>query len=139
MIADDFIARLDKHRKAGERSWSARCPAHADKGPSLKVTDVDGKLLIKCFAGCTAAEVVAAMGLNLSDLFPPRDEREAAVYRRERFYKGTLKDMQQEVMVSMLILGEVADGRPLKPADIERAARAKKTLLKLYKEISQAG
>lgn len=78
------------------------------------------------------------MGLNLADLFPPRDEREAAIYRRERFYKGTLKDMQQEALVAFMILGDVADGRALKPNDIERAKRAKATLLKLYTEISGA-
>ncbi len=138
MIADDFVARLEKVRKSGDRQWTARCPAHADKGPSLRVTDNEGVILIHCFAGCSAAEVVAAAGLQLSDLFPPRDKHERAIYLRERLTKDTLKDMQQEVTVAVLILADVANGIALKPADIERAKRAKATLLKLYREIAQA-
>ncbi len=138
MIAEDFISRLEKVRKAGDRSWSARCPAHADKSPSLRVTDTDGALLIHCFAGCSAAEIVAAVGLNLSDLFPPRDPRERAIYARERFTKGTLKDLQFELSVAMIILGDLASGKPLKPADADRAQRARKTILKLVAELSVA-
>ena len=29
-------------------------------------------MLLKCFAGCSAHEVVSAVGLDLSDFFPPR-------------------------------------------------------------------
>jgi hypothetical protein len=28
-------------------------------------------VLLKCFSGCKAEEVVAALGLSLADLFPP--------------------------------------------------------------------
>lgn len=138
MIAEDFIARLEKVRKAGDRSWSARCPAHADKGPSLRVTDRDGKILIHCFAGCAPAEIATAAGINLSDLFPPRDAREQANYRRERFTKGTLKDFEHELTISLIILSDLISGRPLKPADIDRAKKAQGLLFKLHRELSQA-
>lgn len=136
MIAEDLLARLEKVRKAGDRSWSARCPAHADKGPSLRITDKDGMILIHCFAGCGAAEVAAAIGVNLSDLFPPRDPRERAIYAREKLTKGTLKDMQHELTVAMMILGDLVSGKPLKPKDIERGQRAKATIVKLLGELA---
>jgi hypothetical protein len=54
--------------------WQACCPAHVDSRPSLRVTEVDdGKLLIHCFAGCSADGVTSAVGLKLSDLFPHDD------------------------------------------------------------------
>jgi putative DNA primase/helicase len=40
--------------------WLARCCCHEDKQPSLSLKDGDdGKLLIKCFAGCDARDVLA--------------------------------------------------------------------------------
>ena len=138
MIAEDFVARLERVKKSGPNSWSARCPAHDDKGPSLRVTDANGKILIHCFAGCSPADIVGILGVNLSDLFPPRNEHEAVQYRREKFTKVTLKEMQQEVMICMFVLNDVLEGRPLQPKDIERARRAKATLLRLYTEIGRA-
>jgi len=43
------------------RGWVARCPAHDDREPSLSVADEGGKVLLHCFAGCTFAEIVAAL------------------------------------------------------------------------------
>jgi hypothetical protein len=72
------LHRLEKVRERGER-WTARCPAHADRHPSLSVgVGHDGRVLIRCHAGCTPEEIVQALGLNMSDLFAdtratPRD------------------------------------------------------------------
>jgi hypothetical protein len=55
-------------------SWKALCPAHDDTEPSLSVSEGDdGRALIKCFAGCKNPEVVAALGLDMSDLFERRN------------------------------------------------------------------
>lgn len=70
---DVLLSRLDKVRSTGNRKWQARCCAHEDKSPSLTITEKDdGRILIHCFAGCGAADVLAAIGLSLSDLFPER-------------------------------------------------------------------
>lgn len=70
---DKVLATLDRTRKSGA-GWTARCPAHDDRNPSLSVREGDnGAVLIKCMAGCDTAAVVAAMGLQMSDLFPPKD------------------------------------------------------------------
>lgn len=137
MIAEDFVARLEKVRKAGERSWSACCPAHEDRSPSLRVSDKDGTILLKCFAGCSAQEIVSAVGVNLSDLFPPRNEHEAKQYRRERVIRGTLKDLEHELRVALIILGDVTSGRALSSEDHQRAKRAQATLRKLMADVGQ--
>jgi hypothetical protein len=59
-----------KPRRSG-RGWTARCPAHEDRTPSLSITETaDGKVLVKCWAGCSTESVLAALGLRWSDLFP---------------------------------------------------------------------
>lgn len=55
----------------GRQSWSAQCPAHEDRDPSLSIREAsDGKVLLNCFAGCDVIDVVGALGLSLTDLFP---------------------------------------------------------------------
>jgi hypothetical protein len=48
----------------------AMCPAHGVKGKtSLRITAVEGRVLIHCFGGCDIAAVTNALGLTLRDLF----------------------------------------------------------------------
>ena len=56
---------------------SARCPSHHDGDPSLSVTlGNDGRVLIRCFAGCETEAILGALGLSWSDLFPkPENNR----------------------------------------------------------------
>lgn len=71
MTGATILNRLDKVRQIRPGSWIARCPAHGDKDPSLSIRETDdGKVLLKCFAGCSAADVVGAVSLSLRDLFP---------------------------------------------------------------------
>lgn len=55
------------------KGWSALCPAHDDREPSLDI-DVgrDGRVLLICRAGCDQGAVISAAGLDAQDLFPPR-------------------------------------------------------------------
>jgi hypothetical protein len=52
-----------------------RCPAHADRNPSLQVArTLDGKTLLHCFAGCDVEAVMAAGRIDWADLFPTVEE-----------------------------------------------------------------
>jgi hypothetical protein len=76
-----ILERLQGVRKQGD-GWQAKCPAHEDSNPSLSVsTAEDGKVLLKCHANCTTEAVVAALGLEMADLFPVA--RKAVRGRRE--------------------------------------------------------
>jgi DNA primase len=67
----ELLAMLDDVRAGQDGNHRARCPAHDDKDPSLSISQAsDERLLIKCFAGCSAEDVLGALGLKLSDLFP---------------------------------------------------------------------
>lgn len=73
MSAALLLARLDGVRKTGSGKWSARCPAHEDRTPSLAITETDdGTVLVHDFAGCTALDIMSAVGLGLRDLFRAR-------------------------------------------------------------------
>lgn len=53
------------------KGWSARCPAHEDRHPSLSIGEGDGgRCLLDCKTGCATPDVVAAVGLSMPDLFP---------------------------------------------------------------------
>ena len=65
----EAIAKALGGRKTGG-SWMARCPAHDDREPSLSLTTGrEGRLLVRCHAGCPQEAVVAAM-LGLSQYSP---------------------------------------------------------------------
>lgn len=69
--ADKFLSHLNKVRQVKTNRWLALCPAHLDKNPSLQITETeDGTLLVKCWAGCTTAEITRAACLEMRDLFP---------------------------------------------------------------------
>src|SRR5262249_33016148 len=64
------LSRLSGAKRNGT-GWSARCPAHDDRAPSLSVgAGDDGRALICCHAGCSAEAVVQALDLTLQDLMP---------------------------------------------------------------------
>ncbi len=67
---EKVLARL-KGVRASRRGWTACCPAHGDRVPSLSIgLGEHGQVLLKCFAGCSVACIVQAMGLTMMDLFP---------------------------------------------------------------------
>jgi putative DNA primase/helicase len=57
----EVIAQSLGGRKAG-CGWTAPCPAHDDRTPSLSIRDAeDGKILVHCHAGCDQEQVIAAL------------------------------------------------------------------------------
>ena len=56
-----IAAGLKKVRWNGDYNFSACCPGHNDHNPSLSVTDINGKILVRCFAGCSQEQVIGAL------------------------------------------------------------------------------
>jgi hypothetical protein len=69
----DPVAALAEH--VGKVRWvgggfTAQCPAHEDRSPSLSVSrGSDGRMLLYCFAGCSVDDVLAAVGWKPVDMF----------------------------------------------------------------------
>jgi hypothetical protein len=69
--ADILLPRLIDVREVVPGQWSACCPAHADGRPSLSISETeDFKLLVYCHAGCDIYDVMGAVGLQVSSLYP---------------------------------------------------------------------
>ncbi|MCU0928804.1 MAG: DNA primase [Burkholderiaceae bacterium] len=128
MTADALLGRLDKVRARGRGQWSARCPAHEDRGPSLSIRELDdGRVLLHCFGGCNVHAIVAAVGLDIADLFPPRDTTPGAGAQRERrpFSAQQLLDLAAfESSIVVLVTADLVAGRDADRGRlIEAAAR----------------
>jgi len=67
----EILGRLQSVKYIGSGRYMAKCPAHDDKEASLSITTADdGRVLIKCFAGCSCEDIVMAINLEMRDLFP---------------------------------------------------------------------
>ena len=61
LTISDIARGLSKVWWHGDHKFTACCPAHDDRNPSLSVSDKNGKILVKCWAGCTQEEVIGAL------------------------------------------------------------------------------
>ncbi len=125
MTVDVLLDKLDKVRATGNGKWIACCPAHPDKHPSLAVAEGDdGRILVKCFAGCGIVDIVGAVGLDMDCLFPPKviDHRIKPI-RKPFPAADTLECLRTESMIVWLAGCDMAAGRTL-----DAAARARLNL-----------
>lgn len=119
---DTLLPRLTKVRAVGPAHWVACCPAHPDKHPSLRIRELpDGTLLIKCWVGCSAPAICAAVGLTLRDLF--------VTSRHRRRTRGpSLKALLHEGLICRIGTALLAQGIELSAEDQARLERAKQRL-----------
>ena len=60
-------------RPDGGGGFHMPCPTHDDNQPSLHISKGErGRVLVHCFGGCETEDVMAAVGLQLGDLFAER-------------------------------------------------------------------
>jgi hypothetical protein len=77
----------------GEGRWIALCPAHDDKGPSLSIRDTGERILLHCFAGCDAEDVLAAVNMTWADLYPDRWDAASLAQRPNKVLRRRLADL----------------------------------------------
>lgn len=125
---DKLLSRLDKVRSTDEGKWTACCPAHEDRSPSLSIRETsDGTVLVKCWTGCGAAEIVSAVGLTLADLFPEPPENPHSPGQRRPWRDAAgeaFRALAADVAIIHLAGASVAKGFALAAADRERVALA---------------
>lgn len=80
-----IVDRLEFVKPNGADKWIARCPAHNDKSPSLTIKELnDGRVLVHCFAGCGAVDILASIGMEMTDLFPDTDDNYRMIGPRKK-------------------------------------------------------
>ncbi|WP_417422450.1 CHC2 zinc finger domain-containing protein [Halomonas sp.] len=134
-----ILDRLDKVKENGPGRWLACCPAHQDRSPSLAVRETsDGTILMKCFAGCPTGDVLDAIGLELKDLFPQRDNDAYTASKRpgERWVpRDVLAAVAREALIALLAAEAVHSGTLLSDDDRNRLALAAGRLRAAAKEV----
>jgi hypothetical protein len=134
--AENLIQRLAKVR-GRNGSWTACCPAHNDKGPSLAVRELpDGRVLLHCFAGCETESVLAAVGMDMTDLFPPDSKRReygpGKPGVKPAFYASDLmRIIAFEALVVQIVAFDIASGK--RPSEDDQ-----KRMMVAYERIDEA-
>ena len=83
-----ILAKLPDAKKSGT-GWSACCPAHDDRRASLSIAEgEDGRVLLKCHAGCSLEAICEAMDLKPTDLFVASTSTVLAADRGKQKYRG---------------------------------------------------
>jgi hypothetical protein len=123
MPSDRLIPLLERVRQSGPGAWTASCPTSAHKrgdrsrGLSIRETE-EGVLLLKCFSGCTASEIVWAVGLELSDLFPPRPEGHGNRPKAPPVpWRDIFEGIQTDLTACFLAFSDLAAGKSFSPED----------------------
>jgi len=107
---ETFLSRLDKVRSVGDNQWNALCPAHEDRSPSLGISEgTDSRVLLICRAGCDFRSIVAALGLEPKDMFPP--SRMSPRERRQYSKVLTLREVEQALYYELLVLIQFVGNR----------------------------
>lgn len=124
MLADKLLNQLSKVKRTGNESWVACCPAHADKNPSMTITEKDdGRVLVHCFAGCSVESILGAVGLTFDDLYPERVADPYAPVKPERIPfnpRDVIAALSTESLIVALAGAQLANGEPLADDDRKR-------------------
>ena len=140
MTASAVLDRLEKVRKNGAGKWTACCPAHKDRSPSLSIRELDdGRVLLHCHAGCGVEDVLGAIGLDFEALYPPRaiDHRCTRVPKPWRA-ADVIEAFRREILVAWVLLADVEAGRPASDEDRERARLCLDRMAALAEELTHA-
>lgn len=118
-----LLSSLEKVEKLPPGNHQARyracCPAHGDKNPSLSITlSNSDTILLKCWAGCSAHDVVHAVGMEMTDLFPEQKHHSAPV-KRPFSADQAAKTIASDAMTIATAAAKLRKSEPLSQDDID--------------------
>ena len=123
MSLQDVLSKLSKVRGRKD-AWTACCPAHEDKSPSLAIKQLeDGCILLHCFGGCSVHDVLGSIGMDMADLFPDVGDNKQRV--KPAFYANDLlRVIGFETRVVAITANDMANGRKPTEKDLQRMRTA---------------
>jgi hypothetical protein len=120
-MINNLLGRLNKVKSTGRNSYLACCPAHDDRSPSLSIKEeADGHILLHCFAGCSAVDVVGAIGIDIADLFPDEVVHHKAPVKKKFYATDILEAIKYESQIVLLAAFELKKNKPLDETDLQR-------------------
>ncbi len=132
-----IIDLLDGVRQTAPAKWRARCPAHGGKSASLAIADVDGRVLVKCFAGCATGDVLASLGLTFSDLFDALLGEHKPIKRSPWSARDVLDLVLVEATVITIVGSDFLETKSINGTDWKRLATAVGRLVGIANEVRQ--
>lgn len=127
MDIENILSRLDGIRNTKDNQWQARCPAHEDSSPSLGISVKGNKIVMNCFAGCFKEDIVAAIGLEMHNLFIDEGYGMAASRKLPKPASQIDRD-ELDRTVLMIASSDIRSGKSLSIADRARVKIAKERL-----------
>lgn len=114
MSIDTLLARLDDPKPNGRDRWRCACPVCGGRNRSTLSIGVGdtGAVLLRCWKeGCSPEQIAHAVGLELEDLFPPRETHGAPLKRRRLITAGqALEVLDSEATLLVLCASDMAKG-----------------------------
>ena len=107
MITAAQLASMIHARKIGRNHWRGKCVVHG--GNSLEIKEGKSSVVIKCWGGCSTADVLGAMGLGWGDILGERGKIPKEHWERIRDEKYLAKLEHQlglAIMAKVVIPGE---------------------------------
>lgn len=121
---DNLLSRLDRVKRTGPSTWMASSPTREDKRPSMTIRELDdGRVLIHDFGGDSVEEILGAIGLTFSDLYPPRPADPACMGKPERRpfpAADILRAIAFEATIVALAGAAIVAGEPFSQFDKDR-------------------
>ena len=135
MSVNRLLSALLRVRPRGDSSWTALCPVHQEKTPSLSINLLpDGTVLMFCHGcGGNGQQVAEALGIPVSELFPPRPHDTPDGPGGRGPYTRNTRDLlaaaRREALIVVLAMEDQRQGRELSLEDEHRVLEAARRLL----------
>jgi len=111
-----ILSLLRKVKSTGNGTWMACCPAHDDKSPSMTISEYDDRLLIHCFSGCNPTDILGAIGLEFSDLFPDKQYTQKSGRKVFNPY-DVLEALSTETLIIYITASKMFDTKEISDVD----------------------
>lgn len=136
---DMVLSRVDA-KPTGTDRWRCACPAHGGTNKStlsIGVAD-NGAVLLRCWHGCSIEQIVGALGIEVHDLFPPKDSHARPLKRRSMLTARQALDLLvSESLVVFVVANDVHRDRQVSDADWLRLRDAAARIQTIGQEVMQ--
>jgi hypothetical protein len=127
---DTVLARLNDPKPTGRDRWRSICPSCGGSNASALSVGIghDDAVLLRCFKGCDASQVIGAMSLEMADLFPrtvgPGCGRPPLKRRAMLSARQAIDLIEFECLLVWTAAFNLANGHSLTADDLSRLATA---------------
>ncbi|QXP94371.1 hypothetical protein [Methylococcus capsulatus] len=138
---NELLSRLEGVKQVGPCRWMAKSPTRLERTASLSIRECDdGRVLLHDFGGDAVDDVLAAVGMEVKDLFPPKDPPMEGLRPRRGIPEHRARDLirlaAREAGIVSIVIHDILSGNGTSVDDCQRALRAAETLAEIAREVS---